>query len=285
MYLRALRGKEKAWGADHTSTLDTVNNLGNLYADRGKMEQAEELYMRALRGKEKALGAEHTSTLEIVNNLSFFYANQGKLGQAEEMYERALRGYEKALGAEHTSTLDTVNNLGAFHRRMAFGRRLGPSMGLQVNDRGIQNGSGKSLRNILSDCAWICQQYSSSSSVQVYGDLGHILLWLNMEDSAIIAFEQQIELVGNEWQHSYTACDGCGDRLTLQTGRLICRSYMDIDLCRACYGKYEFEELIVVGCQDHSFLASPREGSESMSRGTMSMGGEILADWLEHLRI
>jgi Tetratricopeptide repeat len=31
MYMRALQGKEKAWGPDHTSTLDTVNNLGRLY--------------------------------------------------------------------------------------------------------------------------------------------------------------------------------------------------------------------------------------------------------------
>lgn len=28
--MRALRGKEKAWGPEHTSTLDTVNNLANL---------------------------------------------------------------------------------------------------------------------------------------------------------------------------------------------------------------------------------------------------------------
>jgi len=33
MYIRALQGCEKALGLDHTSTLDTVNNLGNLYAD------------------------------------------------------------------------------------------------------------------------------------------------------------------------------------------------------------------------------------------------------------
>jgi Tetratricopeptide repeat len=33
MYVRALRGREKAWGVEHTSTLDTVNNLGNLYKD------------------------------------------------------------------------------------------------------------------------------------------------------------------------------------------------------------------------------------------------------------
>ncbi|KAH6653388.1 hypothetical protein BKA67DRAFT_606880, partial [Truncatella angustata] len=35
MYLRALRGYENAWGPDHTSTLDTVNNLGILYKAQG----------------------------------------------------------------------------------------------------------------------------------------------------------------------------------------------------------------------------------------------------------
>jgi hypothetical protein len=44
MYWRALKGKEKAWGPEHTSTLDTVNNLGNLYSDQGKLAEAEEMY-------------------------------------------------------------------------------------------------------------------------------------------------------------------------------------------------------------------------------------------------
>ena len=54
MYIRALKGCEKAWGAEHTSTLDTVNNLGNLYKNQGKMAEAEAMYMRALKGYEKA---------------------------------------------------------------------------------------------------------------------------------------------------------------------------------------------------------------------------------------
>ncbi|KAF2804503.1 uncharacterized protein BDZ99DRAFT_153321 [Mytilinidion resinicola] len=112
MYDRALQGKEKALGAEHTSTLNTVNNLGLLYADQGRLDKAEEMYNRALQGCEKALGAEHTSTLSTVNNIGNLYKAQGWLDKAEEMYNRALQGCEKALGAEHTSTLSTVNNLG-----------------------------------------------------------------------------------------------------------------------------------------------------------------------------
>ncbi len=99
MYQRALQSREKALGADHTSTLNTANNLGLLYADQGKLAEAEEMYQRALQGYEKALGADHTSTLNTVNNLGLLYADQGKLAEAEEMYQRALKGRKKALGA------------------------------------------------------------------------------------------------------------------------------------------------------------------------------------------
>ena len=54
MYMRALKGYEKAWGAEHTSTLSTVNNLAVLYSDQGKIAEAEAMYMRALKGKKKA---------------------------------------------------------------------------------------------------------------------------------------------------------------------------------------------------------------------------------------
>lgn len=38
------------------------HNLGLLYADQGKLAEAEKMYERALEGREKALGPEHTST-------------------------------------------------------------------------------------------------------------------------------------------------------------------------------------------------------------------------------
>ncbi|KAL6714253.1 hypothetical protein ACLMJK_007676 [Lecanora helva] len=94
------------------ATLDAVHLLGLLYADQGKLAEAEKMYERALDGKEKVLGPEHTSTLQTVNNLGNLYADQGKLAEAEKMYERALDGKEKVLGPEHISILNTVNNLG-----------------------------------------------------------------------------------------------------------------------------------------------------------------------------
>ena len=40
MFKRALAGKEKVLGPDHTSTLDMVGSLGNLYSSQGN--KAEE---------------------------------------------------------------------------------------------------------------------------------------------------------------------------------------------------------------------------------------------------
>jgi Tfp pilus assembly protein PilF len=48
MYERALQGKEEALGPKHPSILDTVNNLGILYAGQRKLKDAETMYERAL---------------------------------------------------------------------------------------------------------------------------------------------------------------------------------------------------------------------------------------------
>jgi len=51
MYQQAIARYEQALGPDHSSTLDTVNNLGLLYADQGKLGETERMYQRALVGK------------------------------------------------------------------------------------------------------------------------------------------------------------------------------------------------------------------------------------------
>ena len=63
-------GFEKTLGLDHKSTLETVNRLGDLCKNQGKLAGAERLYERALMGFEKRLGPDHKSTLETINRLA-----------------------------------------------------------------------------------------------------------------------------------------------------------------------------------------------------------------------
>lgn len=65
MHLRALRAKEKAWGASHPTTLNTVVALGRLYASQGHLVEADEMYRRAIEGYGTTNGADHPTTLEI----------------------------------------------------------------------------------------------------------------------------------------------------------------------------------------------------------------------------
>lgn len=88
MYRRALAGKKKAPGPDHTSTLMTVKNLGNLYKDHGKLAEAEAMYQRSLRGFEKALAPDHTPTLDTVHNL-------GLLHRQPNEYNKSLGGFAR----------------------------------------------------------------------------------------------------------------------------------------------------------------------------------------------
>lgn len=44
MLQRALKGKIKALGSEHISTLDTVNNLGHLYTKQDKLVKAEKMH-------------------------------------------------------------------------------------------------------------------------------------------------------------------------------------------------------------------------------------------------
>ena len=117
MYQRDLHGYEKALGTEHTSTLTTVNNLGLLYADQGKLAKAEQMYQRALHGYEKALGVENTTTyipaLNTIWGLGSLFESQADLAKARIMYSKALLGYEKVVGPDHLRSRSLRDNLQA----------------------------------------------------------------------------------------------------------------------------------------------------------------------------
>jgi tetratricopeptide (TPR) repeat protein len=89
-------------GPRHTSTLLTVNGLGNLYKDQGKLDVAEGMYMRALQGYEEALGPEavdrYRPALNTMWNLGDLFKAQNKLVDAKSMLSKALEGFQFILG-------------------------------------------------------------------------------------------------------------------------------------------------------------------------------------------
>jgi hypothetical protein len=78
MYIRALQDCKEVLGPDHISTLDIVNNLGNLYVNQNKLAEAEKMYIRALQGWEEVLELElmlsYLLALNIIINFSDFFS-------------------------------------------------------------------------------------------------------------------------------------------------------------------------------------------------------------------
>lgn len=54
MLTKVLRAKEKAWGPDDPTTLDTVRKLGEFYASHGRMPEAEAMYLRVLKSSKNS---------------------------------------------------------------------------------------------------------------------------------------------------------------------------------------------------------------------------------------
>ena len=79
LYVRALRGKEEAWGAKHTSTLDTMYCLANLYRDQGHAVRAREMYNLAAEGYKTVEVDRKAYITDIQEQLSIFAGPDGKV--------------------------------------------------------------------------------------------------------------------------------------------------------------------------------------------------------------
>ena len=90
---------------------DLANQLGWLFKELGKYDEARRLLERALEGRERELGPDHVDTLAALGNLAVVAALQGKHKEARRLQERALVGMERTFGPDHEQTLSSMNNL------------------------------------------------------------------------------------------------------------------------------------------------------------------------------
>ena len=104
-------------GAEHSSTLITLNNLALACMEAGKLPQAVELFEQVRDAHMKTLGSNHPKTLTVLHNLAMTYYTAGKLPQAIALFEQARDAQVTALGADHRDTLTTLNGLGLVYMK------------------------------------------------------------------------------------------------------------------------------------------------------------------------
>ena len=107
--------REKVLGPDHPDVAVSLNNLGVLYQNQGRYDDAEPLYQRALEIREKVLGPDHPDVAMSLDSLGMLYNDQGRYSDAEPLYRRALEICEKVLGPDHPDVANSLNNLGVLY--------------------------------------------------------------------------------------------------------------------------------------------------------------------------
>ena len=92
------------------------NNLGLLYQDMGRIEEAASLHERSLSILETGVASrvEYAVTL---NNLWPAYVKLGKIREAEEYMEKALEILGEEVGEEHPVYSASLNNLATYVMR------------------------------------------------------------------------------------------------------------------------------------------------------------------------
>src|SRR5262249_39121260 len=119
---RALLIMEKALGPDHPDVGRSINNLANLYYDKGDYAKAEPLLQRALLIKERALGPEHPDVARSLVNLAELCAAKGDLTQAVKFQSRANAVGERnlALNLANGSERQKLAYLALFSKQIDF---------------------------------------------------------------------------------------------------------------------------------------------------------------------
>ncbi len=96
---------------DRPETLDSINNLAEVYNARGRYREAEALYRESLEAKRRVLGPEHLAALQTAQNLADVYAAEGRHEEAEKLSRETVAISRRVLGADHSLTLVMMGSL------------------------------------------------------------------------------------------------------------------------------------------------------------------------------
>lgn len=111
---RAAARTTEILGADHPTTLDSVNTLGRLLYKLGRYQEAAEIHRRVLERQRQLLGPEESTTLWTAYNLAKALDRLGAWDEAEALYRDILATRSRLLGHDHPDTLVAANSLSLF---------------------------------------------------------------------------------------------------------------------------------------------------------------------------
>ncbi|HET9300689.1 MAG TPA: tetratricopeptide repeat protein, partial [Candidatus Polarisedimenticolaceae bacterium] len=109
--------RNRAGTGDDFHVLATLSNLGQVYLEQERNEDAERVTAEALDRARGVLGNEHRETLNYVNNLAIAKRRLNKMDEAGGLYREGYETTKRMLGATAGPTLVSMVNLANFYAR------------------------------------------------------------------------------------------------------------------------------------------------------------------------
>ncbi|MBB5518632.1 D-alanyl-D-alanine carboxypeptidase family protein [Amphiplicatus metriothermophilus] len=92
--------RSRTLGADDPAAVRTALILGPVYADMGRLDDAERLYLDAFHAQEKIKGANSPDLSLYIKLLAGVYERQGRATEAQALYEHMRALFRDAFGAQ-----------------------------------------------------------------------------------------------------------------------------------------------------------------------------------------
>lgn len=188
----------------------SLNNIGGIYQEQGKLEQALRYFERALSFSEQAGNSFYLAA--CLSNIGGIYQEQGKLEQALRYHKRAL-AYDRQL-AKPPGISNSLNNIGETYREqgnleqglkyheeaLALRREVGnpADIAQSLNNIGLiydsQGKSEEALRNFEQALALIKQVGDPATIATILNNIGSTYLKQGELEAALSHFEQALAL-------------------------------------------------------------------------------------------
>ena len=245
--------QKRAAGALLPQVLVSIGNLGLVYQQLGKYEEAQKMHTWVLLEMNERLGGHHPSAQNTIIYIGNVLQEQGNHEAAERIYMQALRYVPEPRDSKDLITPESLRALAILYYSM---NRLDKLLELITEQRNLPP--------------------------SVFGHLGRLLLRRTDDPNAQMAFCYQIAKDGSFMGNTQLWCNGCRCLLSIVTRRWICRSCRDVDLCRSCFSKEQNGTLGLVNCLDHQFYGVV------VDRIALPVTGSVDEDkrlsWLQALR-
>ncbi len=109
---RALELRTSELGEEHPDTLGSMEQLGWLYFNQRRIDDALPKFEKVLEINLRVFGKKHPETLKSMAHLGLMYCLQGRYDESVLQLENALENQRLLPGEEHRDTLWTKHNLG-----------------------------------------------------------------------------------------------------------------------------------------------------------------------------